>query len=133
MWWESYLRGSFWGELRSTQTCEGMHWYMKGYVKSIHKLDKFLHHYDRAVSDLRHKELQADYENGQRRSTMTTVLKHFEEHASSIYIMQSFRSVEALCYISASHTKMLQHTYDIVEYDNPRKVTQVLTIVGLTT
>ncbi|KAI4387542.1 hypothetical protein MLD38_005368 [Melastoma candidum] len=92
--WLTYCQGHFWAELRSTQRCERMHAFMKGYLKTTHKVHEFLHHYERAVTDLRHKESMEDYNSAVQAYELRTMLRSLEAHASRIYTLTSFRKVQ---------------------------------------
>ncbi|KAK7245219.1 hypothetical protein RIF29_40054 [Crotalaria pallida] len=90
MWAPAYLRGQFFGGIRTTSRCEGINSFINRYVSRKSSLVDFMHSFDNAVRDYRDNEVGADYESLYTEPVMKTTLNDLERHASKIFTRKMF-------------------------------------------
>ena len=94
MWAEAYLRGHFFGGIKSTQRCEGMNHYMHHYVKSGMKLINFLRGYHSGVLHLRQLTLHEEVKTKHTSPVFITELRDLEIHASTLFTRTIFYQIQ---------------------------------------
>ncbi|OMO71106.1 protein FAR1-RELATED SEQUENCE 5-like protein [Corchorus olitorius] len=91
MWAQAFITGDFFATLKSTSRCEGMHSYMKRYVKHTGTLFEFMHAIDRALDSIRQLELQANYQSRFfKHVTRGSPLEKIEEDGAGVYTKRAF-------------------------------------------
>ncbi|KAL6218571.1 hypothetical protein ACLB2K_011781 [Fragaria x ananassa] len=81
LWAEAFVSGHFFARMRSTQRCEGMHSYMKPYLKSGVKLFELVPALDRGLLRLRFKGVLEDFKSNNSTHVLTSSLQNLEHHA----------------------------------------------------
>ncbi|OMP07342.1 hypothetical protein COLO4_07421 [Corchorus olitorius] len=91
LWVQAFVTGKFFATIKSTSRCEGMHSYMKRYVKHTGMLFEFMRSVDKARLSMGMLELEADFYSRQRRPvTRQSHLRELEEFAGSVYTERAF-------------------------------------------
>ncbi|KAH9668083.1 protein FAR1-RELATED SEQUENCE 5 [Citrus sinensis] len=93
MWAEAYLRGKFFGGMRSTQRSEGLNAYLNHYVNIKLRLIAFVKQMDRLIDRQREVEGKDDYDSKEVRPVLITHMKPFEAAATEAYTRAMFRLV----------------------------------------
>lgn len=93
MWAEAYLRGKFFGGMRSTQRSEGLNAYLNHYVNIKLRLIAFVKQMDRLIDRQREVEGKDDYDSKEVRPVLITHMKPFEAAAAEAYTRAMFRLV----------------------------------------
>lgn len=94
MWASAYMRENFFCGIRTTSRCEGINSFINMYVESKNSLIDFMHGFNRAVKEYRHKELMADFNTFYYKPVLTTKLHRFELEASKIFTRIKFYEVQ---------------------------------------
>ena len=89
-WAETYLRGNFFGEMRTTQRCESMNAYLNRFLKIRLRLYEFVQQFDRAILRIRQNEAKAEFESNNSSPVFSTKLSILENHAATVYTKESF-------------------------------------------
>ena len=76
--------------MRSTQTCESMNVFLNWFLKIHLRLYKFVQHFDRAITRIRHHEAKAKFESNNSTPIMSTKLIILEVHAATIFTKEFF-------------------------------------------
>lgn len=92
-WAEAFISGHFFARMRSTQRCEGMNRYVKGYLKSGVKLFELIPALDRALLRLRNKVVEEDFRSNNFTHVLTSQLRNLEHHAATIFTDSVFEHV----------------------------------------
>ncbi|KAL6131147.1 hypothetical protein ACLB2K_069525 [Fragaria x ananassa] len=85
LWAEAFVSGHFFARMRSTQRCEGMHSYMKPYLKNGVKLFELVPALDRGLLRLRFKGVLEDFKSNNSTHVLTSSLRNLEHHAGNIF------------------------------------------------
>ncbi|KAH9791182.1 protein FAR1-RELATED SEQUENCE 5 [Citrus sinensis] len=93
MWAEAYLRGEFFGGMRSTQRSEGLNAYLNHYVSIKLRLIAFVKQMDRLIDRQREVEGKDDFDSTDGRPVLMTHMKLFESAAADVYTRPIFRLV----------------------------------------
>ncbi|KAH9750463.1 protein FAR1-RELATED SEQUENCE 5 [Citrus sinensis] len=93
MWAEAYLRGEFFGGMRSTQRSEGLNAYLNHYVSIKLRLIAFVKQMDRLIDRQREVEGKDDFDSTDGRPVLMTHMKPFESAAADVYTRPIFRLV----------------------------------------
>ncbi|XP_024042986.1 protein FAR1-RELATED SEQUENCE 5 [Citrus clementina] len=78
MWAEAYLRGEFFGGMRSTQRSEGLNAYLNHYVSIKLRLIAFVKQMDRLIDRQREVEGKDDFDSADDQPVLMTHMKPFE-------------------------------------------------------
>ncbi|XP_034690565.1 protein FAR1-RELATED SEQUENCE 5-like [Vitis riparia] len=89
-WAEAYLRGNFFGGMRTTQRCESMNAYLNRFLKIRLRLYEFVQQFDRAIMRIRQNEAKAEFESNNSSPVLSTKLSIIENHAATVYTKESF-------------------------------------------
>ncbi|XP_059593079.1 protein FAR1-RELATED SEQUENCE 5-like [Vitis vinifera] len=89
-WAEAYLRGNFFGGMRTTQRCESMNAYLNRFLKIRLRLYEFVQQFDRAILRIRQNEAKAEFESNNSSPVLSTKLAILENHAATVYTKESF-------------------------------------------
>lgn len=95
LWAEAYIRGNFFGGMRSTQRSEGMNAYLNHYVSRKLRLIDFVRQMDRLMDRHRAAEIKDDFDSANGVPVLVTHLKNYEKQAASIYTRAIYRLVKA--------------------------------------
>lgn len=90
MWAEAYLRGKFFGMMRSNQRCESMNAYLKHFVEWKLKMFEFVRQIDRAVRRIRHLEAFEDFTDLNGTPPLSTHLADIEKQAAEVLTRRAF-------------------------------------------
>ncbi|XP_004309406.1 PREDICTED: protein FAR1-RELATED SEQUENCE 5-like, partial [Fragaria vesca subsp. vesca] len=143
LWAEAFVSGHFFARMRSTQRCEGMHIYMKPYLKSGVKLFELVPALDRGLLRLRFKGVLKDFKSNNSTHVLTSSLRNLEDHAGTVFtdsvfelvrkeiigvgdliISRTFRFGSFCVYVSSSYNDEEPHNKYMTSYyqdkDNPR-------------
>ncbi|XP_062016525.1 protein FAR1-RELATED SEQUENCE 5-like [Rosa rugosa] len=93
IWAEAFISGHFFARMRSTQRCEGMNSYMKGYLKNGVKLFELIPALDRALLRLRNKVVEEDFKSNNSSHVLTSSLRKLEHHAGTMFTDSVFEHV----------------------------------------
>ncbi|KAL6126253.1 hypothetical protein ACLB2K_074304 [Fragaria x ananassa] len=93
LWAEAFVSGHFFARMRSTQRCEGMHSYMKPYLKSGVKLFELVLALDRGLLRLRFKGVLEDFKSNNSTHVLTSSLRNLEHHAGIVFTDSVFELV----------------------------------------
>ncbi|RYR30606.1 protein FAR1-RELATED SEQUENCE 5-like [Arachis ipaensis] len=93
-WVTAYLREHFFGRIRTTSQCEGIHSLLKNYVDSKTSLLEFMHKFSEVLRHYRNNHLTADFETFYKFPILTTCLKSFEKQAAELYTRNIFKLVK---------------------------------------
>ncbi|OMO51788.1 Zinc finger, PMZ-type [Corchorus olitorius] len=135
MWAQAFITGDFFATLKSTSRCEGMHSYMKRYVKHTSTLFEFMHAIDRALDSIRQLELQADYQSRfLKHVTRGSPLEKIEEDGAGVYTKCAFERFrkevrwENLYYCNLTPTLVSGggRKYTLRRYTRPDRVIEVI-------
>ncbi|OMP09610.1 Zinc finger, PMZ-type [Corchorus olitorius] len=86
LWAQAFVTGNFFATVKSTSRCEGMHSYMKRYVKHTGTLFEFMRSVDKARISMRMLELVVDFYSRVRRPvTRHSHLRELENYVESVY------------------------------------------------
>ena len=89
-WVEAYLLGNFFGEMRSTQRCEGMNVYLNWFLKIHLRLYELVQQFDKAITRIQHDEAKVEFESKNSWLVLSIKLSILENHATSMYTKESF-------------------------------------------
>ncbi|XP_034680101.1 protein FAR1-RELATED SEQUENCE 5-like [Vitis riparia] len=89
-WAEAYLRGNFFGGMRTTQRCESMNAYLNRFLKIRLRLYEFVQQFNRAIMRIRQNEAKAEFESNNSSPVLSTKLSIIENHAATVYTKESF-------------------------------------------
>ncbi|XP_010661460.1 protein FAR1-RELATED SEQUENCE 5-like [Vitis vinifera] len=84
-WAEAYLRGNFFGGMRTTQRCESMNAYLNRFLKIRLRLYEFVQQFDRAILRIRQNEAKVEFESNNSSPVLSTKLSILENHAATVY------------------------------------------------
>ena len=91
LWAEAYVRGHFFGGMRSTQRSEGMNAYLNHYVSRKLRLIEFVRQMDRLMDRQRVAEIKDDFDSSNGVPVLVTHLKTIEKQAALIYTRAMYR------------------------------------------
>ncbi|RYQ97611.1 hypothetical protein Ahy_B08g093688 [Arachis hypogaea] len=98
-WGSAYLREHFFGRIRTTSQCEGIHSLLKNYVDSKTSLLEFMHKFSEF-------------------SVLTTCLESFEKQAAELYTRNIFKLVkDEIEAAAALNVTECPNNGDIIEYN----------------
>lgn len=126
-WAETFLRGHFFADTRTTQRCEGMNAYMNRFLQQKLKLQEFVRQIDRALSRTRYKELEQTFKTKHSSSLISSHLQSLEKHAESIYTRNLFFMVreqirkEPQFLVSTCVTIVERQVYQLTRYGQADK------------
>ncbi|XP_059597879.1 protein FAR1-RELATED SEQUENCE 5-like [Vitis vinifera] len=89
-WAEAYLRGNFFGGMRTTQRCESMNAYLNRFLKIRLRLYEFVQQFDRAIMRIRQNEAKAEFESNNSSPVLSTKLVILENHVATVYTKEYF-------------------------------------------
>ncbi|KAK0598518.1 hypothetical protein LWI29_035525 [Acer saccharum] len=104
LWAETFLRGTFFGGLRSTQRSESINSFIYKFLHRRLKLYNFMSHIDRAMSRLRNNELKDDFDTINEHPVLVTHLLQLEKHATKVYTRNTFHWVRDEIKSEAKHS-----------------------------
>ncbi|XP_020967686.1 protein FAR1-RELATED SEQUENCE 5-like [Arachis ipaensis] len=117
-WATVYLREHFFGHIRTTSQCEGIHSLLKNYVDSKTSLLEFIHKFSEVLRHYRNNHLTADFETFYKFSVLTTCLESFEKQAAELYTRNIFKLVkDEIEAARALNVNECPNSGDIVEYN----------------
>ncbi|RYQ92640.1 hypothetical protein Ahy_B09g098856 [Arachis hypogaea] len=117
-WATAYLREHFFGRIRTTSQCEGIHSLLKNYVDSKTSLLEFMHKFSEVLRHYRNNHLIADFEIFYKFPVLTTCLESFEKQAAELYIRNIFKLVkDEIEAAGALNVTECPNSGDIVEYN----------------
>ncbi|XP_024039235.1 protein FAR1-RELATED SEQUENCE 5-like [Citrus clementina] len=93
MWAEAFLRGKFFGSMRSTQRSEGMNAFLNHYVNRRLRLIDFVKQMDRLMDRQREGEGKDNFDSCEGSHVLITHLKMYERQAAVTYTRAMFRLV----------------------------------------
>lgn len=93
MWAEAFLRGKFFGGMRSTQRSEVMNAYLNHYVNRRLWLIDFVKQMNRLMNRQREGEGKDEFDSCERHPVLITHLKMYEKQAAEKYTKAMFRLV----------------------------------------
>ncbi|OMO57635.1 Zinc finger, PMZ-type [Corchorus olitorius] len=132
LWAQAFVTGNFFATVKSTSRCEGMHSYMKRYVKHTGTLFEFMSSIDKARISMGMLELEADFYSRVRRPvTRYSHLRELENYVGSIYTERAFarfrREVEREKGLSSRLVQILNgvRRYLVMRYRVPNRVVNV--------
>ncbi|KAH9679541.1 protein FAR1-RELATED SEQUENCE [Citrus sinensis] len=97
-WAEAFLRGHFFGGMRTTQCCEGMNAYMNRFLQRKLKLHEFVRQIDRALRRTRNNNLGHNFKTKHSIPMISTHLPSLEKHAAGVYTQKLFYKVRKQIY-----------------------------------
>ncbi|KAH9680533.1 protein FAR1-RELATED SEQUENCE [Citrus sinensis] len=97
-WAEAFLRGHFFGGMRTTQRCEGMNAYMNRFLQRKLKLHEFVRQIDRALRRTRNNNLGHNFKTKHSIPMISTHLPSLEKHAAGVYTQKLFYKVRKQIY-----------------------------------
>ncbi|XP_057758363.1 protein FAR1-RELATED SEQUENCE 5-like [Arachis stenosperma] len=116
-WATAYLREHFFGRIRTTSQCEGIHSLLKNYVDSKTSLLEFMHKFSEVLRYYRNNHLTADFETFYKFPVLTTCLESFEKQAAELYTRNIFKLVkDEIEAVGALNVTECPNSGDIVEY-----------------
>ncbi|XP_020972838.1 protein FAR1-RELATED SEQUENCE 5-like [Arachis ipaensis] len=115
-WATAYLREHFFGRIRTTSRCEGIHSLLKNYVDSKTSLLEFMHKFSEVLRLYRNNHLTADFETFYKFPVLTTCLESFEKQAAELYTRNIFKFVkDEIEAVGALNVTECPNSGDIVE------------------
>lgn len=93
MWAEAYLRGHFFGGMRSTQRSERMNAYLNHYVSIRMRLIAFVKQMDRLMDRQREVEGKDNFDSAEGQPVLITHMKPYKGAAADVYTRAMFRLV----------------------------------------
>ncbi|XP_057720228.1 protein FAR1-RELATED SEQUENCE 5-like [Arachis stenosperma] len=116
-WATAYLREHFFGRIRTTSQCEGIHSLLKNYVDSKTSLLEFMHKFSEVLRHYRNNHLTADFDTFYKFPVLTTCLESFEKQAAELYTRNIFKLVkDEIEAADALNVTECPNSGDIVEY-----------------
>ncbi|XP_015932831.1 protein FAR1-RELATED SEQUENCE 5-like [Arachis duranensis] len=116
-WATAYLREHFFGRIRTTSQCEGIHSLLKNYVDSKTSLVEFMHKFSEVLRHYRNNHLTADFDTFYKFPVLTTCLESFEKQAAELYTRNIFKLVKDEIEVAgALNVTECPNSGDIVEY-----------------
>lgn len=94
IWAEAYLRGIFFGGMRSTQRSEGMNAYLNHYVSRKLRLIDFVKQMDRLMDRHRASERKDDFDRASGEPVLVTHLRKYEKQAAVTYTRAVYQLVK---------------------------------------
>ncbi|RYR08629.1 hypothetical protein Ahy_B05g076415 [Arachis hypogaea] len=117
-WATAYLREHFFGRIRTTSQCEGIHSLLKNYVDSKTSLLEFMHKFSEVLRHYQNNHLTADFETFYKFPILTTCLESFEKQAAELYTRNIFKLVKDEIEVAgALNVTECPNSGDIVEYN----------------
>ncbi|KAK0588220.1 hypothetical protein LWI29_036127 [Acer saccharum] len=104
LWAETFLCGTFFGGLRSTQRSESINSFLNKFLHKRLKLYDFMSHIDRAMLRLRNNELKDDFDTINEHPVLVTHLIQLEKHAAEVYTRNTFHWVRDEIKSKAKHS-----------------------------
>ena len=104
LWAETFLRGTFFGGLRTTQRSESINSFLNRFLHRRLKLYDFMSHIDRAISRLRNNEMKDDFDSINEYPVLVTHLLRLEKHAAEVYTRNTFHWVQDEIKSEAKHS-----------------------------
>ncbi|KAL4356062.1 hypothetical protein AHAS_Ahas09G0049100 [Arachis hypogaea] len=93
MWASSYLNDKFFGEIRTTSQCEGIHSLIKNYISKKCYLLELIHNFNEALTQYRTNELLSDFKSLFTTPVLTTCLQDIEKQTVDIFTRSMFKEV----------------------------------------
>ncbi|KAJ1386973.1 Zinc finger, CCHC-type [Sesbania bispinosa] len=93
MWVTAYLRDKFFARIRTTSQCEGVHSFIKAYIRSKDSIIEFLHNFEHCLREYRYNEMISDFKSFYFEPVLTTSLHKIEREASKIFTLDIFKEV----------------------------------------
>ncbi|RYR35513.1 hypothetical protein Ahy_A10g050663 [Arachis hypogaea] len=94
MWASTYLNDTFFGRIRTTSQCEGIHSLIKHYIgKKCYLLD-LMHNLNEAVRQYQTNELLSDFKSLFSSPVLTTCFEDIEKEAANIFTHNMFKEVK---------------------------------------
>ncbi|KAL6208640.1 hypothetical protein ACLB2K_019587 [Fragaria x ananassa] len=115
LWAEAFVSGHFFTRMRSTQRCEGMHSYMKPYLKSGVKLFELVPALDRGLLRLRFKGVLEDFKSNNSTHVLTSSLRNLEHHA---VLKRWTKSAKVDMQTSFSEGEVPKESIEFARYDD---------------
>ncbi|XP_015944684.1 protein FAR1-RELATED SEQUENCE 5-like [Arachis duranensis] len=111
MWASAYLNDTFFGRIRTTSQCEGIHSLIKHYIdKKCYLLD-LMHNLNEAVRQYRTNELLSDFKSLFSSPVLTTCFEDIEKEAANIFTHNMFKEVRNEI-LEASKLNVVGHSID---------------------
>ncbi|KAK0596885.1 hypothetical protein LWI29_019863 [Acer saccharum] len=104
LWAETFLRGTFFGGLRSTQRSESINSFLNKFLHRRLKLYDFMSHIDRAMLRLRNNELKDDFDTINEHPVLVTHLLQLEKYSAEVYTQNTFHWVRDEIKSEAKHS-----------------------------
>ncbi|RYR72340.1 hypothetical protein Ahy_A02g006545 [Arachis hypogaea] len=124
-WATTNLREHFFGRIRTTSQCEGIHSLLKNYVDNKINLLEFMHKFSEVLRHYRNNHLTTDFETFYKFPVLTTCLKSFEKQAAELYTRNIFKLVkDEIEAAGALNVTEYPNSGDIVEYNTSEYFTQ---------
>ncbi|KAH9769880.1 protein FAR1-RELATED SEQUENCE [Citrus sinensis] len=125
MWAEAYLRGKFFGGMRSTQRSEGLNAYLNHYVNIKLRLIAFVKQMDRLIDRQWEVEGKDDYDSKEARPVLITHMKPFEAAAAEAYkdecrvhIQGTWDTVSCTCLMMETVGIPCSHLFAVMKVEN---------------
>ncbi|KAL4294178.1 hypothetical protein AHAS_Ahas18G0202100 [Arachis hypogaea] len=93
MWASSYLNDKFFGEIRTTSQCEGIHFLIKNYISKKCYLLELIHNFNEALTQYWKNELLSDFKSLFTTPVLTTCLQDIEKQVADIFTRSMFKEV----------------------------------------
>ncbi|XP_016167999.1 protein FAR1-RELATED SEQUENCE 5-like [Arachis ipaensis] len=130
MWASSYLNDKFFGGIRTTSQCEGIHSLIKNYISKKCYLLELIHNFNEALTQYRTNELLSDFKSLFTTPVLTTCLQDIEKQAADIFTRSMFKEVR--CEIEEAGKLNVTHSVSnnevkvrINKYRQPRRECEV--------
>ncbi|XP_020205881.1 protein FAR1-RELATED SEQUENCE 5, partial [Cajanus cajan] len=91
MWCTTYIRGAFFGGFRATSRCEGLHSELKKYIHPKINLTVFVQQFNRLVSYMRYREVEADFASIHGDPILETDFHNLELSGAKCYTKEIFK------------------------------------------
>lgn len=125
LWAECFLKGCFFGGLRTTSRCEGMHSYLRSWLSTKLHVSEFVLKFDDAVTKIRYKECGLEFDSQDSIPICSSALRNFEKHAADVYTKGAFRKfkeqldvVVAYCHSSDVNENITSRLYRVYHYQH---------------
>lgn len=132
MWAEVFLRGKFFGGMRSTQRWEGMNAYLNHYVNRRLRLIDFVKQMDRLMDRQMEGEGKDDFDSFEGHPVLITHLKMYEKQVAEKYTKAMFRLVrdeldkEGMLTIVICGRDVVSTTYKVRQFGVSAREVQVV-------
>ncbi|RYR68817.1 hypothetical protein Ahy_A03g015287 [Arachis hypogaea] len=116
-WATAYLKEHFFGRIRTTSQCKGIHSLLKNYVDIKTSLLEFMHKFSEVLRHYRNNHLTADFDTFYKFPVLTTCLESFEKQAAELYTRNIYKLVkDEIEAAGALNVTECPNSGDIVEY-----------------